>query len=144
MEEIKIEHQLLDKYQTASDYHQTVLCTSRPRSRNERKYRNKLAQIKCKIRLLDSSFNFEPTKHTIEINYSLFNQNIEELLITDINLLMRVEFNFVSHHCCGQMFAIYLRTQVELENLKYLILLQYESKYLALIRIAIISSIISD
>ena len=135
---------LLHEYNIASEYHQAAFCTYGTNSKYERKYKHKLSKVKRKIRLVDSNFVFEPTKEVISLNYSLFGQNIDELILKEYDLLTPEEFNFVSHACSGGMFILDGITDIELKELKNCYLLIHESDYVTSKRIRVINDIIND
>lgn len=136
------ENKLYNEFKINSEHHQAALCTYGKGDKYERRFRRKLSIIKCKIKRINPNFAFEPIKEKINIDYTLFDQNIMELMHKDYYALTRIEFNFVYHYCTGQMIQIHMATQVDLENLKNLFLISYESNYKALKRIAIINDII--
>jgi hypothetical protein len=91
-----------------------------------------LSKAKRKIRLTHPSFKFGPTKEVFNIDYSLFDQDIEVLLRKDYGLLTAEEFNFVRHFCSGRMFTISGVTHFKLEYIKDLFLIIHESEYLTI------------
>jgi hypothetical protein len=135
---------LFDEYHIANEYYQAAMHTYGTDSDYERNFRYKLLKIKRKIRRIDRNFRFDPTTEVINIDYSLFGQNIEELLCRDFDLLSRQEFNFVSHHCSGGMFNLYKANEMELKKYKDHYLLLFNSDYISLRRIAVINDLMNS